>query len=99
MSADGWADVVELAAEAGWEGKIIGLFPEGFRAVWLGEGNSSGATLAELLPIEKPIPKNTAHRTTSPKNKASILLVPRVISVSVTSSMRAAVKGAMGKID
>ncbi len=48
----------------------------------LGEGSSSGADLTEFLPIEKPIPKNTAHKITNPKNSASIFPVPRVISVS-----------------
>ncbi len=37
---------------------------------------------AVLLPREKPMPKKMAHSTTSPKNKASILPVPSVISVS-----------------
>src|SRR6266568_9521869 len=40
------------------------------------------AGFTEFLPSENPIPKKTAHRMTSPKNRASILPVPRVISVS-----------------
>jgi hypothetical protein len=48
----------------------------------LGEGNNSAVDLPELWPIEYPIPKNVAHKITSPKNKANILPVPSVISVS-----------------
>lgn len=36
----------------------------------------------EFLPNENPKAKNTAHSVTSPKNKASSLPVPSVISVS-----------------
>jgi hypothetical protein len=59
----------------------------------LGDGKSSGAVLTEFFPIEKPIPKNSAHRTTSPKNKASILPVPSVISVSSDASHCEVVNG------
>jgi hypothetical protein len=43
---------------------------------------SGDAILTELLPSEKPMPKKTAQSATSPKNRASILPVPSVISVS-----------------
>src|ERR1700730_268946 len=47
------------------------------------EAESSGdAILTEVLPNENPIPKKTAQIATSPKNRASILPVPSVISVS-----------------
>ena len=59
----------------------------------LGEGSSSGADRTELLPMVKPMPKKMAHRITSPKNSASILPVPRVISVSVASSRGTVVTG------
>jgi hypothetical protein len=53
-----------------------------------GDGSNSGADFTEFRPIENPMPKNTAHRITRPKKSASILPVPRVISVSVVSSSR-----------
>jgi hypothetical protein len=62
---------------------------------WLGDGSNSGVDFTEFLPMEKPIPKKTAHKITRPKNRASILPVPRVISVSLASSMRVAVAGAI----
>src|ERR1700733_7035434 len=46
------------------------------------DGRSRDAILTELLPRENPMPKKTAHSATSPKNNASILPVPSVISVS-----------------
>lgn len=61
----------------------------------LGEGNNSGPVFTELRPMEYPMPKKMAQRITSPKNRASILPVPRVISVSVVSSMRVAATGLM----
>ena len=42
---------------------------------------------AEFLPSENPIPKNTAHSATNPKNRASIFPVPSVISVSSDAAM------------
>ena len=48
-------------------------------------GRSGDAILTELLPRENPIPKKTAQSATSPKNRASILPVPSVISVSSSS--------------
>src|SRR5205814_4092132 len=81
--ADAWsAGLFALA-----EGRV---FPDG-----LGEGSSSGADLTELRPMENPMPKNTAHRITRPKKIASILPVPRVISVSLASSTRIESTGVM----
>ena len=54
----------------------------------LGDGSNSGADLTEFLPMEKPMPKNTAQRITRPKKMPSILPVPSVISVSLASSTR-----------
>jgi hypothetical protein len=45
-------------------------------------GRSGDAIRTELLPSENPMPKKTAQSATSPKNRASILPVPNVISVS-----------------
>src|SRR6185312_15214980 len=45
----------------------------------LGDGSNSALDFVELWPIEYPSPKKVAHRMTSPKNKASIFPVPRVI--------------------
>jgi hypothetical protein len=52
----------------------------------LGDGSNSTGDLTEFLPMENPMPKKIAHRITSPKNNASILPVPSVISVSVVLS-------------
>jgi hypothetical protein len=69
------------------------LFGAEVRADVLGEGSNSGADLTEFLPMVKPMPKNIAHRITSPKKSASILPVPRVISVSTSSSAGNVPKG------
>src|SRR5208282_4900657 len=62
------------------------LTAEGRRLALVGaeavEGRSGDVILTELLPSEKPRPKKTAQSATSPKKRASILPVPRVISVS-----------------
>src|SRR5271154_3398573 len=64
----------------------VGLTAEGrtFPAVVTVGGVTSAAEglRPELLPSENPIAKNTAHSATSPKKRASILPVPKVISVS-----------------
>src|SRR5580704_8180647 len=58
------------------EGRRLALVA-GFAA-----GKSEDMILTELLPRENPMPKKTAQMATSPKKRASILPVPRVISVS-----------------
>ena len=60
----------------------------------LGEGSSSALDFVEPWPMEYPRPKKVAQRMTSPKNKASILPIPRVISVSSEYSVRGSRAGA-----
>src|SRR5947207_8004383 len=60
----------------------------------LGDGSSSALDFDELRPMEYPMPKKVAHKTTSAKNRASILPVPRVISVSSEYSVRGSRAGA-----
>ena len=60
----------------------------------LGDGSSSALDFAEPCPTEYPRPKKVAQRITSPKNRASILPVPRVISVSSEYSVRGSRAGA-----
>src|SRR3979490_1654494 len=72
MSAGGVVLVVLTA-----EGRRLALVVVGVAA-----GKSEDMILTELLPNEKPMPKKTAQTATSPKNRASILPVPSVISVS-----------------
>jgi hypothetical protein len=74
-------------------GALVVRFEAGVRAEVLGDGRSSGADLTEFLPMVNPMPKKIAHRITSPKNSASILPVPSVISVSVASSAGNVPKG------
>ena len=59
----------------------------------LGVATNSGADLTEFFPMVKPMPKNKAHKITSPKNSMSILPVPNVISVSVSGSNCATLAG------
>src|SRR5579863_5045661 len=47
-----------------------------------GEASAAEGFSPEFLPSENPMEKKTAHSVTSPKNRANILPVPRVISVS-----------------
>jgi hypothetical protein len=61
----------------------------------LGVATNSGADLTEFFPMVKPMPKNKAHRITSPKNRMSIFPVPKVISVSVSGSTSGALAGVM----
>ena len=60
----------------------------------LGDGSNSAPDFVELWPIEYPKPKKVAHKITSPKNRASILPVPSVISVSSEYSVRGSRAGA-----
>src|ERR1700687_6233330 len=71
MSACG---VVLLVLTA--EGRRVALVAGG------AAGKSGDIILTEVLPSENPMPKKTAQSATSPKNRASILPVPSVISVS-----------------
>src|SRR6202521_2011666 len=64
---------------------LVVLTAEGRRlalVVGVAAGKSGDMILTELLPRENPMPKKTAQSATSPKNRASILPVPSVISVS-----------------
>src|ERR1700730_3189078 len=71
MSAGGVVLVVLTA-----EGRRLAL------VAGVAAGETGDMILTELLPNEKPMPKKTAQTATSPKNRASILPVPSVISVS-----------------
>ena len=64
----------------------------------LGVATNSGADLTEFFPMVKPMPKNKAHKITSPKNSMSILPVPNVISVSVSGSTSVALAGLIGSM-